>query len=113
MLKGEGGPKVIILMQRSALPASAALQVMHPELYWASVITQMKLARWAMENDLNGMYIHLQLWASVFNCAAVMCNRQCPLHQDPRSTPEGFDIMTSVSHYCDGLVTLSNLSIQL
>ncbi|KAG1726506.1 uncharacterized protein EDB91DRAFT_1035049, partial [Suillus paluster] len=59
------------------------------------------------------MYAHLQLWASVFNCTAVMCNRQCPLHRDPRSTPEGFDVMTSVGHYCDGLMTLSNLSIQL
>ncbi|KAG1735755.1 uncharacterized protein EDB91DRAFT_1056103 [Suillus paluster] len=59
------------------------------------------------------MYARLQLWASVFNCAAIMCNRQCPLHRDPRSTPEGFDIMTSVGHYCDGLMTLSNLGIQL
>ncbi|KAG1730099.1 uncharacterized protein EDB91DRAFT_1252759 [Suillus paluster] len=93
MLKGEGGPKVILSMQRSALLASAALRVMHPELYWALVTTQMKLARWAMENELDGM--------------------QCPLHRDPRSTPEGFDVMTSVGHYCDGLMTLSNLGIQL
>ncbi|KAG1728248.1 uncharacterized protein EDB91DRAFT_1086133 [Suillus paluster] len=113
MLKGEGGPKVILLMQRSALLASAALRVMHPELYWASVTTQMKLTQWAMENELDGMYARLQLWALVFNCAAVMCNRQCPLHRDPRSTPEGFDVMTSVGHYCNGLMTLSNLGIQL
>ncbi|KAG1820935.1 uncharacterized protein BJ212DRAFT_1221034, partial [Suillus subaureus] len=52
-------------------------------------------------------------WALVFNCASVICNRQCPLHHDPSSTPEGFIIMTSVSHYCDRLMTLSNLSIQL
>ncbi|KAG0696296.1 hypothetical protein DFH29DRAFT_813156, partial [Suillus ampliporus] len=58
-------------------------------------------------------YTCLQLWASVFNCTAVICNRQCPLHQDPRSAPEGFDVMTSVGHYCDGLMTLSNLGIQL
>ncbi|KAG1718272.1 uncharacterized protein EDB91DRAFT_1090172 [Suillus paluster] len=83
-LKGEGGPKVIISMQRSALLASAALRVMHPELYWASVTTQMKLTRWAMENELDGI-----------------------------STPEGFDVMTSVGHYCDGFMTLSNLGIQL
>ncbi|KAG2747987.1 hypothetical protein P692DRAFT_201715939 [Suillus brevipes Sb2] len=55
----------------------------------------------------------LQFWPSVFNCAAVICNRQCPLYQDPRSTPKGFDIMTSVGHYCDGLMTLYNLSIRL
>ncbi|KAG1766489.1 hypothetical protein EV702DRAFT_946355, partial [Suillus placidus] len=52
-------------------------------------------------------------WASVFNCAAVVCNRQYPLHRDPRSTPEGVDIMTSVGHYCIRLMTLSNLGIRL
>ncbi|KAG1889747.1 uncharacterized protein F5891DRAFT_921651, partial [Suillus fuscotomentosus] len=59
------------------------------------------------------IHTHLQLWASVFNCAAVSCNRQCPLHRDLRSAPKGFDVMTSVGHYCDGLMTLSNLGIQL
>ncbi|KAG1852526.1 hypothetical protein F4604DRAFT_1686629 [Suillus subluteus] len=98
-LKGEGGPMVIISMQRSALLASAALQI--------------KLGRWAVENGLDDIYTRLQLWASVFNCAAVICNRQCPLHRDPRSAPEGFNVMTSVSHYDDGFMTLSNLGIQL
>ncbi|KAG1843424.1 hypothetical protein C8R48DRAFT_678765 [Suillus tomentosus] len=93
--------------------ASAALRVMHPELYWASVKTQIQLARWAMDNGLDEIYTRLQLWASVLNCTAVICNRQCPLHRDPRSTPEGFDVMTSVGHYYDGLMTLSNLGIQL
>ncbi|KAG2064948.1 hypothetical protein BDR04DRAFT_982511, partial [Suillus decipiens] len=55
----------------------------------------------------------LQVWALVFNCAAIICNRKCPLHQDPSSTPKGFDIMTSVSHYCNRIMTLSNLGIQL
>ncbi|KAG0693556.1 hypothetical protein DFH29DRAFT_881367 [Suillus ampliporus] len=100
-LKGEGGPTVIISMQRSALLAFVALRVMHLELYWASVTTQIKLALWAFENNL------------MFNCTAVICNRQCPLHRDPRSAPEGFDVMTSVGHYCNGLMTLSNLGIQL
>ncbi|KAG1844902.1 hypothetical protein C8R48DRAFT_617675 [Suillus tomentosus] len=112
-LKGEGAHIVITSMQRSVLLASAALRVMHPELYWASVKTQIQLARWAMDNGLDEIYTRLQLWASVLNCAAVICNRQCPLHRDPRSTPEGFDVMTSVGHYYDGLMTLSNLGIQL
>ncbi|KAG2132111.1 hypothetical protein DEU56DRAFT_757444 [Suillus clintonianus] len=69
--------------------------------------------RWAMENSLGDIYTCLQLWASVFNCASVICNRQCPPHRDPRSAPEGFDLMTSVGNYSDGLMTLSNLGIQL
>ncbi|KAG1873176.1 hypothetical protein F4604DRAFT_1582643, partial [Suillus subluteus] len=102
-----------ISMQRAALLASAALWVMHPKLYWASVTTQINLARWAVEHGLSDMCICLHFWALVLNCASVICNRQCPLHRDPRSAPEGFDIMTSIGHYCDGLMTLSNLGIQL
>lgn len=100
-------------MQRPALLASAALRVMHPKLYLASVTTQINLARWAVESGLRDVCTCLQFWASVFNCVSVICNRQCPLHRDPRSTPEGFDIMTSVGHYGDGVMTLSNLGIQL
>ncbi|KAG1816503.1 uncharacterized protein BJ212DRAFT_1214818, partial [Suillus subaureus] len=59
------------------------------------------------------IYTCLQLWALVLNCASVICNRQCPFHQDPRSAPEGFDVMTSVGHYSNGLMTLSNLGIHL
>ncbi|KAG2134167.1 uncharacterized protein EDB93DRAFT_1092909 [Suillus bovinus] len=79
-LKGKGGPEVIISMQHAALLALAALQVMHPKLYWASVTTQMKLGQWAADHGLSYMCTCLQFWASVFNCAAVICNRQCPLH---------------------------------
>ncbi|KAG2139256.1 hypothetical protein DEU56DRAFT_698823, partial [Suillus clintonianus] len=112
-LKGDGGPAVILSMQRSALLTSAALRVMHPDLYWASVTTQIKLGQWAKENDLIDIYTCLQLWASVFNCAAVICNRQCPPHRDPSSTPDGFDLMTSIGNYSEGIMTLSNLGIRL
>ncbi|KAG1866914.1 hypothetical protein F4604DRAFT_1585336 [Suillus subluteus] len=102
-LKGKGGPEIIISMQRTALLASAALRVMHPKLYLASVATHIKLAQWAVERGLSDMSTCLQFWGSVFNCAAVICNRQCPLHRDPSSTPEGFDVMSSVGHYCNGV----------
>ncbi|KAG2063083.1 hypothetical protein BDR04DRAFT_986501, partial [Suillus decipiens] len=59
------------------------------------------------------IYTRLQFWASVFNCAVVMSNSECPLYRDPRSTPEGFDVMSSIGHYCDGLMTLFNLGIRL
>ncbi|KAG1837770.1 hypothetical protein F4604DRAFT_1942052 [Suillus subluteus] len=91
-LKGKGGPEIIISMQRATLLASAALRVMHPKLYWALVATHIKLARWAVERGLGDMSTCLQFWALVFNW---------------------FDVMSSVSHYCNGLMTLSNLSIRL
>ncbi|KAG1795243.1 uncharacterized protein BJ212DRAFT_1204657, partial [Suillus subaureus] len=93
--------------------ASVVLRVMHPEMYWALVAMHINLGQWAFENNLSDIYTHLQLWASVFNCASIICNRQCPLHQDPRLAPEGFDLMTSVGNYSDDLMTLSSLRIQL
>ncbi|KAG2062557.1 hypothetical protein BDR04DRAFT_1040204, partial [Suillus decipiens] len=79
-LKGEGGPEVIKSMQHSALLASAALHVMHPQLYWALVMMQIKLGQWAVEHGLIYIYTWLQFWASVFNCASVISNREFPLH---------------------------------
>ncbi|KAG2743497.1 hypothetical protein P692DRAFT_20745387, partial [Suillus brevipes Sb2] len=99
----------IISMQRAALLSLTALWVMHLKLYWASVITQIKLGQCV--TNLDGFC--LQNMASVFNCASVICNRQCPLHRDPSSTPKRFGIMASVSHYCNRIMILSNLGIQL
>ncbi|KAG1805325.1 uncharacterized protein BJ212DRAFT_1486445 [Suillus subaureus] len=61
-LKGKGGPKVIISMQHTALLALAALWVMHPKLYWASVTMQIKLAQWAVECGLdNALFTETQV----------------------------------------------------
>ncbi|KAG2741851.1 hypothetical protein P692DRAFT_201810048 [Suillus brevipes Sb2] len=42
-LKGEWSLSMIIDMQKPALIASAALRIMHPQLYWASVATHLEL----------------------------------------------------------------------
>jgi len=100
-------------MQRSGLLASAALRVMHPELYWAGLKTLLKLGNWAEEQNDEELLSRLRHWASVFNVATVMCNRITQPHRDPRCPPEAFDIMTSIGPYGPAWMDISNFGIRL
>jgi len=75
-LKGKSGHKITNTLQRSGVLASAALQIMHPDLYWAGIETQVKLSEWAIKYQLHDMYHHLKHWTSVFNVLLVICNQQ-------------------------------------
>ncbi|KAG2337824.1 hypothetical protein BDR05DRAFT_861212, partial [Suillus weaverae] len=92
-LKGDRSLAMIMAMQRPALLMSAALCIMHPQLYWTSIRTH-----------------H---WASIYTGAAIMCNRQSPEHRDPRCLPEAFDILTCISSYPHIVMQLTNLRIDL
>lgn len=104
---------MITAMQRPALLASAALRVMHPQLYWASVRTHIELGRWSADQDLPDMHRLLKHWASVYTGATVMCNRNSPDHRDPKCPPEAFDILTCIGNYHHGVMQLTNLGIDL
>ncbi|KAG1847056.1 hypothetical protein F4604DRAFT_1594712 [Suillus subluteus] len=112
-LKGERSLSMIMDMQRPALLASAALRVMHPQLYWASVKTQIELGRWSGDQGMADMHHLLKYWASVYTSAAIMCNRQSPDHQDPKCPPEAFDILTSIGSYRCATMKLPNLGIEM
>ncbi|KAG1721900.1 uncharacterized protein EDB91DRAFT_1256305 [Suillus paluster] len=112
-LKGDRSLSMIMDMQRPALLASAALHVMHPKLYWASVRTHIKLSRWSEEQGLHDMHRLLKHWASVYTGAAVMCNCQSPDHRDPKCLPEAFDILTCIGSYPHAVMQLTNLGIEL
>ncbi|KAG1870278.1 hypothetical protein DFJ58DRAFT_723175 [Suillus subalutaceus] len=77
-LKGDAGRNITISLQRSGIIISAALQVMHPDLYWAGMETQVRLGVWAARYELDEMHYHLQHWTSVFNVVSIICNRQSP-----------------------------------
>ncbi|KAG1738076.1 uncharacterized protein EDB91DRAFT_1249372 [Suillus paluster] len=112
-LKGDRSLSMIMDMQRPALLAPAALRVMHPKLYWASVRTHIELSRWSEEQGLHDMHRLLKHWASVYTGAAVMCNRQSPDHRDPKCPPEAFDILTCIRSYPHAVMQLTNLGIEL
>ncbi|KAG2341752.1 hypothetical protein BDR05DRAFT_862418, partial [Suillus weaverae] len=55
----------------------------------------------------------LQQWTSVYTGAAIICNWQSPFHWDPKCPPEGFDILTCIGGYDNGIMQLTNLGIDL
>ncbi|KAG1897294.1 uncharacterized protein F5891DRAFT_982687 [Suillus fuscotomentosus] len=112
-LKGDSNLSSIMDMQRPALLSSAALRVMHLQLYRASMSTHVKLGLWAAEQGQDEMYRCLQHWVSAYTGAAVVCNRDTPGHRDPKCPPEGFDILTSIGSYDNAVMNLTNLGIDL
>jgi len=112
-LKGDRGREITVSTQRLGLLASAALRVMHPELYFAGLHTMLRLGEWAEKQGDVELLDCLKTWASVFNVATVMCNRSTPPHRDPKCPPEALDIMMSVGEYGPAVMDLTNLGITL
>ncbi|OJA15193.1 hypothetical protein AZE42_12191 [Rhizopogon vesiculosus] len=110
-LKGDHRREIMVSTQRLGLLASAALRVMHPELYFAGLHMILRLGEWAEKQGNVELLDCLKNWASVFNVATVMCNRLTPPHRDPKCPPEDLDIMMSVSEYTPVVMDLMNLGI--
>ncbi|KAG1882455.1 hypothetical protein F4604DRAFT_1921646 [Suillus subluteus] len=111
-LKGDVGHNITTSLQRSGILVSAALRVMHPDLYWAGIKTQVRLGEWATQHQLHDMTYHLKHWTSVFNVVLVICNRRSPPHRDPKCRPEAFDIMTTTGIYHPVIMDFMNLGIK-
>jgi hypothetical protein len=112
-LKGEQSLSIIMAMQRPVLLASTALRVMHPQLYWASVRTQVALGHWSADQGLLDMHQLLKHWASFYTGASIMCNRNSLEHRDLKCPPEAFDILTCIGNYHHGVMRLTNFGIDL
>ncbi|KAG2129668.1 uncharacterized protein EDB93DRAFT_1095358, partial [Suillus bovinus] len=111
-LKGVDGHNITTSLQRSGILVSAALHVMHPDLYLAGIQTQVRLGEWASQYELHDMCYHLQHWTSVFNVVSVICNHRSPPHRDPKCRPEAFDIMTTTGIYHPVITDFINLGIK-
>ncbi|KAG1882237.1 hypothetical protein F4604DRAFT_1577679, partial [Suillus subluteus] len=111
-LKGDASRNITTSLQRSGIIVSAALWVMHPDLYWAGMETQVRLGKWAARYELDEMHYHLQRWTSVFNVVSIICNRRSPPHRDPKCRPAAFDIMTTAGMYHPVVMDFMNLGIK-
>ncbi|KAG1733404.1 uncharacterized protein EDB91DRAFT_1084457 [Suillus paluster] len=87
-------------MQRPAALIAAALRVMHPDLYRASLATQLALGLGAAEKKLDEMGARLREWASVFTAVAV-------------SHPQWFNVMTSIGNYGAARMKMPNIGIEI
>ncbi|KAG1758106.1 hypothetical protein EDD22DRAFT_957200 [Suillus occidentalis] len=112
-LKADESHSLVLNMQWPGLLSSAALRIMHPQLYQASISTQVELGCWVATNRQDQMYQCLQQWTSMYTGAAIICNRQSPFHRDPKCPPEGFDILTCIGGYDNGVMQLTNLGINI
>ncbi|KAG1782100.1 hypothetical protein EV702DRAFT_1021374 [Suillus placidus] len=99
-------------MHRPAVLIAAALRVMHPNLYWSSLATKLALGLWAADKKLDKMGDRLREWASVFTALAIVCNQHSPMHRDPLSRPQWFDVMTTASDYGVASIKMPNLGIE-
>ncbi|KAG2085104.1 uncharacterized protein F5147DRAFT_782212 [Suillus discolor] len=70
-LKSDRSLSSIIDMQCPALLSSAALRVMHPQLYRASMFTHVELGHWAAAHGEDQMYRCLQHWVSAYSGAVL------------------------------------------
>ncbi|KAG2030894.1 hypothetical protein BDR03DRAFT_877279, partial [Suillus americanus] len=96
----------------SGIIVSAALRVMHPDLYWARMETHVRLGEWATRYELGDMHHHLQHWTSIFNVVSIICNRRTPPHRDPKCQPAAYDMMTTTSRYQLVIMDFMNLGIK-
>ncbi|KAG1770149.1 hypothetical protein EV702DRAFT_978295 [Suillus placidus] len=99
-------------MHRPAVLIAAALRVMHPNLYWSSLATKLALGLWAADKKLDEIGDCLREWASVFTALAIVCNRHSPMHRDPLSHPQWFDVMTTTGNYGVASIKMPNLGIE-
>ncbi|KAG1800543.1 hypothetical protein EV424DRAFT_1332103 [Suillus variegatus] len=99
-------------MQRPAALIAAALRVMHPNLYWSSLATKLALGLWAADKKLDEMGDRLREWASIFTALAIVCNLCSPMHCNPLSRPQWFDVMTTFSNYGVARMKMLNLGIE-
>ncbi|KAG1863196.1 hypothetical protein DFJ58DRAFT_656576 [Suillus subalutaceus] len=112
-LKGDDGRSFCQAIQRLAVLIAAALRVMHPNLYWSSLVIQLGLGLWAADKKLDEMGDRLREWASVFTALSIMCNRRSPFHHDPLSRSQWFDVMTSVGNYGGARMKMPNIGIEI
>jgi hypothetical protein len=112
-LKGELGQEICTAMQFSGILGLAALRVMRPELYQASLLAHLHLGAWAVNSERSAMADHMKKWTSVFTGASVICNRETPLHRDPHCRAQGFDLMSSFGNHSPATMNMPNLGIDL
>jgi hypothetical protein len=97
------------------LPASifsGALSIMHPELYNAGIDAMKVLNDWAISNDplMANTLLH---WSTVYTNVSIVANRSAPLHRDPQSRSDWYDLLVSVGDYEDCVLDIPSIGLQL
>ena len=91
---------------------SSVLSIIHPSLYDAGSLAMHCLNDWAAAHD-SQMAAALANWSTVFTNVSVIVNRCTPLHRDPHSQSDWYDLLVSVGKYDDCALHIPTLGIQV
>ena len=91
---------------------SGVLSIIHPPLYNASHLAMQRLNDWAADHD-SGMAMALSHWSTVFTNISLIVNWSTPLHRDPHSQSDWYDMLVSVGEYRDCALHIPTLGIEV
>ncbi|KAL4074105.1 hypothetical protein J3A83DRAFT_4371387 [Scleroderma citrinum] len=95
------------------LPArilSGTLSVMHPPLYDAGLEAMKALRQWSAVAD-HAMSDALFQWPTVYTNVSVIANCSAPLHHDPHSHVDWYDLLVSLGEYMDCVLDIPTLGL--
>ncbi|KIM51973.1 hypothetical protein SCLCIDRAFT_142184, partial [Scleroderma citrinum Foug A] len=111
-LKTKSGQTWASQMTFPSAMLSAALSIMHLPLYNAGLHGMEVLSSWAEQND-KGMDDTLDIWSTVYTNISMITNWGTPLHRDPHSQSNWYDILVSVGEYKDCYLNIPTLGLKL
>jgi len=85
---------------------------MHPPLYHAGLEARQRLDAWSIEND-PVMQEALGHWLTIYTNLSLISNQKTPLHRDPQSRSDWFDLLATVGEYQDCFLNIPTLGVQL
>ena len=91
---------------------SGVLSIIHPPLYNAGHLAMERLTDWATDHD-PGMLAALSHWSTVFTNILLIVNQSTPLHRDPHSRADWYDMLVSDNNYDDCALDIPSLGIQV
>ncbi|KAI6029018.1 hypothetical protein EDC04DRAFT_2572698 [Pisolithus marmoratus] len=91
---------------------SGVLSIIHPVLYKAGIQGIEKLK---METTLNNSIMGraLAVWPMAFTNISLISNRACPLHCDPHSSGNWYDITANVGDHSSCIMSIPTLGVEL
>ncbi|KAI6041128.1 hypothetical protein EDC04DRAFT_2893336 [Pisolithus marmoratus] len=102
-------------LQAMAVPnamISSVLSIIHPPLYKAGIEGIEKLKT---ETALNNPVMDraLMVWPTAFTNISLISNRACPLHCDPHSSGNWYDITANVGDHSSCIMSIPTLGLEL
>lgn len=111
---GGGGREWLSACATKIAVVTAALRIMHPELYKTGMAAMENLAAQSGDvRDPADLLEVLTVWPTVFNACSVISDRSCPFHRDNFSRPEWFDMMVTTGPYERAVMELPTVGLRL